>query len=304
MRLWKCPTPRQLIGHRLPLASDAGSQQPGPAGHHADSCLASAPSCAYGHLGGLSRPCSPHLHPAALLPANTRLTPGGSLLGPGQPWCVLWPGRREARGGAWCCLCRWPLDRRHMTHTLIPALPLVHAELGKSSPHWASVSHLQNTEKPTRRQGCVGAGRRWEGRPREGPSLLGLASLLRLPGSSFHTPTCSGQVDWAPVPHQPPGPGLQFPAQFVGCRWISAWDAQNSDCTSGSPSLLPSLCWAGGPPGSSPRLPAPHPFLLWSLGPGGLPSSGGSHPVCTLISLSPGLCHRLPGDFCVSPPFL
>lgn len=69
-------------------------------------------------------------------------TPCGAFA-PGKhqvgPWAVHhWgqggPGVLCSQAGGWpvgaaVIFCRWPLDRRHKIHVLIPALPLAHTEL-------------------------------------------------------------------------------------------------------------------------------------------------------------------------------
>lgn len=133
-------------------------------------------------------------------------------------------------------------DGRHKTHTLIPALPLVHAELREILP-------LPGPQFPTCKMGIrmavVGAGRKW-GRARDSPNVLGMASPPRaLPGSSFHTPTCRRLTDWAQIPNQPPGPTVQFLAQFVGSCWFSAWGHRLDYLVCSSsfpPSAAPGAC--------------------------------------------------------------
>lgn len=107
------------------------------AGHHADSRRRHS-ILYYRHLGALGWvQLPPPSRPVGLLlSANMEQADrwGAHHWGRGDPGgCYIWvegcPGE-----GAYCYLCRWPLDERHKTDTLILALPLVHAELREILP--------------------------------------------------------------------------------------------------------------------------------------------------------------------------
>lgn len=126
------PSLGRLIRHRLSPADQA--LRAGRPGRPPRRLLPHVPSALY--LQALRctwvDTAGPASAPAGrLLSANTRLTAGQLIAG--ALVCSA-AGQKGGRGGAWSHACRWPLDRRHRTGLLIPALPLVPAELGEVLP--------------------------------------------------------------------------------------------------------------------------------------------------------------------------
>lgn len=119
-----------------------------------------------------------------LLSANTRLTAGQLIAG--ALVCSA-AGQKGGRGGAWSHACRWPLDRRHRTGLLIPALPLVPAELGEVLP-------ITGPQFPTCKMG----------RSRHS-SAVGLRQARQEVGGG------AGQGPQPPGPASPSGPRLPPP---------------------------------------------------------------------------------------------